>query len=162
MDNLHRVAVTCARRLRLAPVLAALLQPFTCTASDTMPSGYAPLVRLAAPSVVTVIVEEQSIGAGERAAARVAPDTGYDAVGAIIRRLLSGANGNTATDDRAFGALGSGFVIRADGLIITNRHVIAGARTVRVRLSDSRELPAKILGCDAVTDTARLKVSAGF
>ena len=162
MDNLHRVAVTCARRLLLAPVLAALLLPFTCTASDAVPSGYAPLVRLAAPSVVTVIVEEQSIGAGERAAARVAPDTGYDAVGAIIRRLLSGANGNTATDDRAFGALGSGFVIRADGLIITNRHVIAGARTVRVRLSDSRELPAKILGSDAVTDIALLKVSAGF
>jgi serine protease Do len=91
----------------------------------------------------------------------VAPDTGYDAVGAIIRRLLSGAIGSTATDDRATGALGSGFVIRADGLIITNRHVIAGARTVRVRLSDSRELPAKIVGSDAVTDIALLKVSAG-
>jgi serine protease Do len=57
--------------------------------------------------------------------------------------------------------LGSGFVIRADGLIVTNRHVIAGARTVRVRLSDTREFPAKVIGFDAVTDIALLKVSAG-
>src|ERR1700689_4029457 len=161
MDNPNRVTVTCVRVLRLITALVALFQPIIGAAGDSMPLGYAPLVRLAAPSVVTVIVEEQSIGAGERAAARVAPDTGYDAVGAIIRRLLSGATGSSGTDDRASGALGSGFVIRTDGLIITNRHVIMGARTVRVRLSDSRELPAKIIGADAVTDIALLKVSAG-
>jgi serine protease Do len=161
MHTRNRAAAASARVLRLMPILAALLLPFTCVASDAMPSGYAPLVRRVAPSVVTVIVEEQSVGAGERAAARATADTGYDAVGAIIRRLLSGANGGAGTDDRASAALGSGFVIRADGLIITNRHVIAGARTVRVRLSDSRELPAKIVGADAVTDIALLKVSAG-
>lgn len=125
-----------------------------------MSSGYAALVRRAAPSVVTVIVEERSVGAGERAAARAA-DTGYDAVGAIIRRLLSGADASSGGDDRAAGALGSGFVIRADGLIVTNRHVIAGARTIRVRLSDARELPATLVGADAVTDIALLKISAG-
>jgi serine protease Do len=54
--------------------------------------------------------------------------------------------------------LGSGFVIRGDGLIVTNRHVINAALKVRVRLPDGRELPAKILGSDAVTDIALLKV----
>jgi serine protease Do len=142
-------------------ILAAFFQPFTCAAGDAMPGGYAALVRRAAPSVVTVIVEEQSIGAGERAAARANADTGYDAVGAIIRRLLSGANGTPGGDDRANAALGSGFVIRADGLIITNRHVIVDARSVHVRLADGREFPAKIIGVDAVTDIALLKVSAG-
>jgi serine protease Do len=161
MDNPNRPAVACAHALRLIPVLLALFQPFTCAASDTMPSGYAPLVRKAAPSVVTVIVEELSVGAGERAAARATADTGYDAVGVIIRRLLSGANGSPRGDAKASRALGSGFVIRADGLIVTNRHVIAGARTVRVRLADAREVPAKIIGVDAVTDIALLKVSAG-
>jgi serine protease Do len=161
MHTPNRAAAAPVRALRLIPILAALLQPLTCAASDAWSTGYAPLVRRVAPSVVTVIVEEQSVGAGERAAERAAADTGYDAVGAIIRRLLSGANGSTGTDDRAAGALGSGFVIRTDGLIITNRHVIVGARTVRVRLSDSRELPAKIIGADAVTDIALLKVSAG-
>jgi serine protease Do len=161
MHTSNRAPAAFVRALCLMPILGALLQPFTCAASDAVPAGYAPLVRRVAPSVVTVIVEEQSVGAGERAAQRAAADTGYDAVGAIIRRLLSGANGSTGTDDRASGALGSGFVIRTDGLIITNRHVIVGARTVRVRLSDSRELPAKIIGSDAVTDIALLKVSAG-
>ena len=123
--------------------------------------GYAPLVRRVAPSVVTVMVEEQSVGAGQRAAARANADTGYDAVGALIRRLLSGAGGNQAGDDRSSAALGSGFVIRADGLIVTNRHVIVGARVVRVRLADGREVPAKILGADAVTDIALLRVDAG-
>src|ERR1700678_4497324 len=137
MDNPNRLAVTLARALLLAPVLAALFQPVTCAASDAMSSGYAPLVRQAAPSVVTVIVEEQRVGAGERAAARATAETGYDAVGTIIRRLLAGAN-TPGDDDRASGALGSGFVIHANGLIVTNRHVIAGARTVRVRLSDGR------------------------
>jgi serine protease Do len=163
MNNPNRPAVARAHARRLIPVLvaAALFQPFACAASDGLPSGYAPLVRRAAPSVVTVIVEEQPIGAGERAAARVSANNGPDAVGAIIRRLLSGANGSPGGDDRASRALGSGFVIRTDGLIVTNRHVIAGARAVRVRLADARELPAKIIGADAVTDIALLKVFAG-
>jgi serine protease Do len=161
MDNPNRLAAACAHALRLMPVLAALFQPFTCAASDAMPSGYAALVRQAAPSVVTVIVEEQPVGAAEHAAARATADTGYDAVGALIRRLLSGAAGSPGGDDRASRALGSGFVIRSDGLIVTNRHVVAGARSVRVLLPDARELSAKILGVDAVTDIALLKVSAG-
>jgi serine protease Do len=159
MDNSNRPAVTCTHALCLIPVLAALFRPFPCAAGDAMPSGYAPLVRQAAPSVVTVIVEEQRVGAAERAAARASGGTGDAAAGAIIRRLLSGATGKPGAEE-ASRALGSGFVIRADGLIITNRHVVADARTVRVLLSDARELPAKILGVDAVTDIALLKVSA--
>jgi serine protease Do len=161
MDNPNRAIVSCVRALRLIPALVALFLPITGAAGDATPGSYAPLVRRVAPSVVTVIVEERSIGAGDRAAARATADSGYDAVGAIVRRLLSGATGGAGADDRASGALGSGFVIRSDGLIITNRHVIVGARTVRVRLSDARELPAKIIGADAVTDIALLKVSAG-
>jgi serine protease Do len=162
MDNPNRLTVI-GRALRLIPVLAlaALFQPFTCAASATLPAGYAPLVRQAAPSVVTVLVEEQPVGAGQRAAEQATADNGSDAIGTLIRRLLSGAKGSPGDDERSSRALGSGFVIRADGLIITNRHVIASARTIRVRLSDAREVPAKIVGVDAVTDIALLKVSAG-
>lgn len=143
----------------LLPLLLALLQSPVAVAGDAVPEGYAALVRRVAPSVVTVMVEEQTEGAGQRAADRAnAADTGYDAVGALIRRLLSGAAGNPSSDERSSAALGSGFVIRADGLIVTNRHVILGARVVRVRLPDSREVPAKVLGADAVTDIALLKV----
>jgi serine protease Do len=150
----------------LSSVLACLL--LSCwgpirarAAAEGVPAGYATLVKRVAPSVVTVMVEEQTVGAGARAAERAA-DSGYDAVGALIRRLLSGQGGNPTGDDRASGALGSGFIIRSDGLIVTNRHVIVGARIVRVRLSDGRELDAKILGADAVTDIALLKIAGGF
>jgi serine protease Do len=78
-------------------------------------------------------------------------------MGAVIRRLLSG-NPGAPEDDRPAGALGSGFVIRADGLIVTNRHVVNGALKVKIKLPDGRELPAKILGADAVTDIALLKM----
>src|SRR6266481_7038844 len=101
------------------------------------------------------------IGGRPRSSVFRGADGLYDAVGALIRRLLSGAAGSPGGDDRASRALGSGFVIRSDGLIVTNRHVVAGARSVRVLLPDARELSAKILGVDAVTDIALLKVSAG-
>jgi serine protease Do len=151
-------------RLKLlmpAPLLVLLWLPPLAVANDAVPAGYAALVRRVAPSVVTVMVEEQSVGAGQLAAEHANGDTGYDAVGALIRRLLSGQGGNSTGDDRSSGALGSGFVIRSDGLIVTNRHVIVGARVVRIRLADSREVSAKILGADAVTDIALLKVDAG-
>src|SRR5258708_16678616 len=101
MDNPNRLAVACAHALRLVPILVGLLQPFTCAASDAMPSGYAALVRQAAPSVVTVIVEEQRVGAAEHAAARATADTGSDAVGALLRRPLSAAPASPAGPHRA-------------------------------------------------------------
>src|SRR5882757_3249241 len=145
----------------MAAVMAALLIRPTCVAADTVPAGYAALVQRVAPSVVTVMVAEQSVSAGQRAAEHANPDIGYDSVGELIRRLLAGGAGRPSADDRSSAALGSGFVIRADGLIVTNRHVIVGARVIRVRLTDGRELPAKIVGADAVTDIALLKVDAG-
>jgi S1-C subfamily serine protease len=49
---------------------------------------------------------------------------------------------------------------RADGLIVTNRHVVAGARTILVKLSTGQQLPAKDVGADAATDLALLKIAA--
>ncbi len=55
---------------------------------------------------------------------------------------------------------GSGFIIRADGLIITNNHVVEGANEILVNLSDEREYKAKVLGRDPKTDLAVLKVES--
>lgn len=59
------------------------------------------------------------------------------------------------------GALGSGFVISADGLIVTNNHVIEGADEINAIFSDGRTLRAELIGTDAATDVAVLKVEQG-
>jgi serine protease Do len=58
------------------------------------------------------------------------------------------------------GSVGSGFVISADGYVLTNAHVIAGTDTVKVRLTNKREYPAKVIGADPYTDVALLKIAA--
>ena len=55
---------------------------------------------------------------------------------------------------------GSGFIISPDGLIMTNAHVVRGATDVNVKLTDRREFKAKVLGSDAKTDIAVLKIEA--
>jgi serine protease Do len=57
-------------------------------------------------------------------------------------------------------ALGSGFVLQEDGIILTNAHVVAYAQEVIVRLTDRREFKARILGSDRTTDIAVLKIEA--
>jgi len=53
---------------------------------------------------------------------------------------------------------GSGFFISSDGLIVTNNHVVENAEKIKVRLADSTELTAKVVGRDAATDVALIKV----
>ncbi len=58
-------------------------------------------------------------------------------------------------------ARGSGFLIAADGTIVTNNHVVRDAQKVTVTLDDGTTLPAKVLGRDSRTDLAVLKIDAG-
>src|SRR3984957_660464 len=57
-------------------------------------------------------------------------------------------------------AQGSGFLISADGLVLTNAHVVDGAKEVTVKLSDHHEYKAKVLGADKSSDIAVLKIDA--
>jgi len=55
---------------------------------------------------------------------------------------------------------GSGFIVSADGIILTNAHVVRDAKVVTVKLTDRREFRAKVLGADPKTDVAVLKIEA--
>jgi serine protease Do len=62
--------------------------------------------------------------------------------------------------EHAVEARGSGFIISADGIVVTNNHVVKGAKTLSITLDDGTVLPAKVIGTDPRTDIAVLKVSA--
>ncbi|HEY7139435.1 MAG TPA: DegQ family serine endoprotease [Methylomirabilota bacterium] len=57
-------------------------------------------------------------------------------------------------------SLGSGFIINGDGYVVSNNHVVDGASEIRVKLSDGREFPGKVVGRDSKTDLALLKIEA--
>ena len=62
--------------------------------------------------------------------------------------------------ERTSAGIGSGFITRADGVIITNAHVVAGATRVFVAMRDGKSFPAQVLGADEINDLAVLKIEA--
>ncbi|HXJ10164.1 MAG TPA: trypsin-like peptidase domain-containing protein, partial [Burkholderiales bacterium] len=56
--------------------------------------------------------------------------------------------------------VGSGFIVSPDGYILTNAHVVDGAKEVDVKLTDRREFVAKVVGADPKTDVALIKIDA--
>ena len=62
------------------------------------------------------------------------------------------------SSDRVEGSLGSGVIVRSDGVIVTNNHVIEGGQEITVSLEDRREFPAKVLLADPRADLAVLKI----
>jgi serine protease Do len=68
--------------------------------------------------------------------------------------------GGAAQKPQITHGMGSGFIIGADGIILTNAHVVKDASEVTVKLTDRREFKAKVLGSDPKTDIAVLKINA--
>jgi serine protease Do len=95
-------------------------------------------VSRVAPSVVTVQTETVQ---------RVPVD--------IFEQFFGGRTG-----ERVSPGMGSGFVIRADGVIVTNAHVVSGAQKVSVMMRDGTTYPAKVLGADETNDLAVVKIEA--
>ncbi len=78
----------------------------------------------------------------------------------LFKRFLNGQGDGDDYSPRDTTSLGSGFIISADGYVLTNHHVVKDADEIVVKFSDRRELTAKLIGSDARTDVALLKVEA--
>jgi serine protease Do len=135
---------------------AAEAAPAPAPASVAMVGGlpdFTPLVDAYGPAVVNVATVQ-----GREAAAGGGPELSPDdPLYEFFRRF---GFGNQRPPPPARGE-GSGFVISPDGYILTNAHVVDGAREVTVRMTDRREYRAKVVGIDARTDVAVLKIDAG-
>jgi Do/DeqQ family serine protease len=119
---------------------------------STMPvSSYADVVAKAAPAVVTI-----------HSTMRVRQPQQYPFMDDPFFRQFFGERGlQQAPTQQTREGLGSGVIVRADGYILTNHHVIDGADKIQVDLNDNRTLEAKVVGSDPPSDLAVLKVDAG-
>ena len=126
----------------------------------TLPSGgYADLVEKVSPAVVFISTTHKAEapkaerrGPGETPFP-FSPDSPY---GEFFKQFRD----QMPEQKRAMKGLGSGFVIDPTGHIVTNNHVIHGASKVQVKMQDGREFTAKVIGKDAKTDLALLKIQA--
>jgi len=114
------------------------------------------LVEKAAPAVVNISITQ-------KAQIHKLTDEGEDPFGEFFHRF-GPPKGTPRDEDNPPGdearSLGSGFIVTADGYIMTNAHVVANAQDVVVRLTDKREFKAKVIGSDRRTDVALIKIKA--
>lgn len=113
------------------------------------------LVEAYGGAVVNVAVVQQSATLVRGEAGRADEDPLYE----FFRRF--GIPRPDPDEPRApLRGMGSGFIVSADGYILTNAHVVSNASEVTVKLTDRREFPAKVIGADARSDVAVLKIDA--
>ncbi|WP_407275754.1 DegQ family serine endoprotease [Halothiobacillus sp. DCM-1] len=154
-----RAAVKAPSRLLAAALLAAplvMLAPAPSFADTVMPD-YVQLVKQSSPWVVnisTISKPKQSAQFDSGNAPIFPPGPAGDMFRHFFQQMPQQANREPIR------SLGSGFIISADGYILTNAHVVADADKITVRLPDQQEYAAKVIGKDKRTDIALLKIDA--
>ena len=139
LSSLLVALAACSQPAPSAAQNAALSEPPRVTPLNavTMKMSFAPIVRRAAPAVVNI---------SSKRVVRQQADPFFQFFGGMAPR------------EQIQGSLGSGAIVRADGVIITNNHVIEGGQEITVSLADRREFPAKVLLADPRSDLAVLKI----
>jgi serine protease Do len=124
--------------------------------APTTAPNYRAIVQRYGPAVVGINTEGMV-----RTSARGMPQADDDDPFSQFFRGMPGMQGKPNGAPRALvHGQGSGFIVGADGLILTNAHVVRDAQEVTVKLQDRREYKAKVLGSDPATDVAVLKIDA--
>ena len=136
----------------MALALSLVLAQTAPANAQTRPTTFADLAELVSPSVVNITTSTTI--AGRTGPQGIVPEG--SPFEDFFNDLDRGPNGGA----RRSSALGSGFVISADGFIVTNNHVIEGADEIMIEFFSGEELPAELIGTDPNTDIAVLKVDA--
>ena len=116
------------------------------------PFSFADLVERVSPAVVTITAIEQETAQDQMSQ--------LDDMPAPFKDLFNQFNQGRQLQPRKAVSMGSGFIIDKSGVIVTNNHVIDGAKKITVKLPDGRSLDAKLVGADAATDVAVLRVKS--
>ncbi len=112
------------------------------------------IVAANAPAVVNISVT------GTRKTATAIPDMPQLDPNDPFFQFFRHFRGQIPEGNEPMRGLGSGFIVSADGTVLTNAHVVDGAEEVTVKLNDKREFKAKVLGLDKTSDVAVLKIDA--
>ncbi|MDN7590348.1 Do family serine endopeptidase [Burkholderia seminalis] len=123
-------------------------RPDAAPPSVALPN-FAALVRRVGPAVVNISVTREVTQTGIQLPPGIAPD--HPLAPFLARRVIG---------NREEVSLGSGFIVGADGVILTNRHVVGDAVAVDVKLTDKRQFKGRVIGSDPVSDIAVIRIDA--
>lgn len=160
--NLHspRAARRALRTLLSLLALWAVASSMLARAADVLLPDFRTLAARHGAAVVNISVT-QPIEAPARLPFRLPELDESDPMFDFFRKFIPRNPDNPGLGpDRDDESLGSGFIISADGYILTNAHVIEGAEEVLVRLADKREYDATVVGADVRSDIALLHIDA--
>jgi serine protease Do len=144
--------------------VSALFLSFAVSAVAKDLPDFTELAEKQGPSVVNIsvtqVVQSQAVGGFPGMPNDEAFNELFRRFGLPVPGIPGGPGGQVPPQEFKSNSLGSGFIISADGYILTNAHVVNEADEVIVKLSDKREFKAKIIGADRRTDVALLKIDA--
>ena len=157
------LATAFASVASLLPVDPVLAQPAPVAASSAVQRAlpdFADLAEQVGPSVVNIRTTEK-VSQGQPGSQEEQMLDFFRRFGLPVPPGASprGPRQNRGPEERPRG-VGSGFVLSADGFIMTNAHVVDGAEEVIVTLTDKREFKAKVVGADKRSDVAVVKIAA--
>jgi serine protease Do len=141
------------QRFSRALVLSLALLANACSPQPAVarsaPESLAPLVKKVLPAVVNIAITE-TVSVGD-VLSEIPPELRDTPLGREFRRRFGNKREPVA-------GAGSGFIIDPSGIIVTNNHVVDHADKIVVSLTDGRQLPARVIGRDELTDVAVIKV----